>query len=68
MEQGHNAGALHGFGQLALVLGGDAGAAARQNLAIGVDKLFQELDVLIVDFFDVVALEVALLDLLDRCF
>src|SRR5687767_2218396 len=48
-EQRQEAGALDGLGQLALLLGGDRGDAARHDLAALGDVALQKLHVLIVD-------------------
>ena len=48
-DQGHEAGALHRLAERALAGGRKAGAAARHDLAVRIEKLFDRLDVLVVD-------------------
>lgn len=65
VQERHNARALYRFGQLALVFRGSAGTAARQDLTVGIDELFQKFNILVVNFFNVIALKIALLLLFD---
>ena len=51
------AGTLDGLGNLALVFGGSTGDATRQDLALLVDELQQEVGILVVDVLDAVLLE-----------
>ena len=53
------AGTLDGLGDLALIFAGSAGDAARQDLALLVDELLQEVGIFVVDVLDAVLLEAA---------
>ena len=48
-QQGHDAGALHGGGEVALLLGGEAGETAGKDLAALGDEFLQQIDILVVD-------------------
>src|SRR5688500_12724932 len=58
-QQREEARALDGVGQLALVAGGGAGDARRDDLAGLVDEVLQDLDVLVVDPLDLLGGEAA---------
>lgn len=46
--------AFDGNGKPALILGGQSGAATAGNTTVGIEKLFQNLYILIVYIFDIV--------------
>jgi hypothetical protein len=48
-QQGHDAGALDGGGQIALLLGCEASQAAGKDLAALGDEFLQQIDILVVD-------------------
>ena len=56
-QQGQEAGALHGFGDSALMASAGAGAAPRIDLAGVGDKPAQQIDVLVVDLVDFIRAE-----------
>src|SRR5687768_16795730 len=59
VQQREEARALDGHAQLALVAGLGPGDARRDDLAVLVDEVLQDRDVLVVDFLDVVGGEAA---------
>ena len=48
-EKGNNAGPLHGIGEVALLLGSQAGHATGKDLAALSDEFFKKINVLVVD-------------------
>jgi hypothetical protein len=67
-QESHDARALHGIGQLALMPGADACALARQYLHVKIDEGSQKTGVFVVDLFDAVFTEEAILLFFKRIF
>lgn len=57
-EECHESCAFDGFGQGTLVLGREAGAAARQDAAVGIQEALEAFDILVVDELDIVGIKV----------
>jgi hypothetical protein len=53
-KEAHESSAFDRIGEFALILGSDAGAALTHDLGIGVQKFLEDLNILVVDIFDVV--------------
>ena len=58
-EQAHEASVFNRHGDLTLILRRSAGHGTRGDFAIGRDEALEKLDILVVNVFDVILLEVA---------
>ena len=59
-QQSHEPRALDRDSELALILGSDAGALARQDAAVRVEELTEDFRVLVIDVLDIILAEIAL--------
>ena len=59
-EKAHESSALHGCGQLALVLGGDARTLPGDETAVRVDELAQDLRIFVIDLVEIMLAEITL--------
>jgi len=60
-EKSHKSCSLYGLSELSLICSGNAAALLAEDSSVGIEKLFQDLGILVVDMLNVILFEETLL-------